>query len=89
MLEFIFIQDLYFREITRKVPGKHATHSSVDILEANYQKSKGNVIIEINAPYERWCSPRQIRKLIMRTRLVNLPSGTSTELAHLPHEATM
>ena len=32
MLEFVFIQDLDFREILRKGPGEHPTYGSVDIL---------------------------------------------------------
>ena len=52
--------------------------------ELNRQKSKGNIIIQINAPDERFCSPRQIRMLGTQTRLVNLPPGTSMACSPSP-----
>ena len=35
MLESVFIQDLDFREIAKKVSGEHTTYGSVDILRTD------------------------------------------------------
>ena len=56
--------------------------------EANDQKQEGDMMIEINAPGERWSPPQQIRMLVVGARLVNLPLKP-TEPAYLRREVTM
>jgi hypothetical protein len=74
VLEFVRIQDLDFREIQGRRPvNMQRTVPLMSYEMPSYQKIGRDIIAEINAPDERTAPPRQIRTLVMGTRLVNLP----------------
>ena len=88
MLEFIFIQDLDFREIARKVPGELGTYGSVYILRSESS--------EIGR--ERHHTDQHTRRTILLSSTdknasyanpIRQPAPKTSESTHLPREATM
>ena len=89
ILKFILIQDLDFREIARRVPGKHVTYGSVDILRSELSE------IEMKHYYR---DQRTRRTIMLPSTDKNAGYANPTRkpaswnlyrAAHLPHETTM